>query len=113
MKIISETISLSELRQMAEAKFGDLVKAVVDVDKEVIALDGELHADLEALLLESGSSQRSLWGINFYPDIEGEGFVEFDSVINIRPSCGNRSRSVNDEKIRRKIIEIINKRIKR
>jgi len=68
--------------------------------------------DLEVLLLENGSNQRSLWGINLYPDIEGEGFIEFDSVINIRPSCGNHSRSVDDEKIRKKIIEIVNKKIK-
>jgi hypothetical protein len=112
MKIVSETINLKELKLMAEAKFGDLVKAVVDIDKEIIALDAELHADLEALLIENGSNQNSLWGINFYPDVEGQGFVEFDSVINIRPSCGNRTRSVDDEKIRNKIIEIVNKRIK-
>jgi hypothetical protein len=113
MKIISETISLEELKQMVKDSFADLVKAVVDVDREIIAIDGELHADLEALLIENGSNQANLWGVNFYPDIEGEGFIEFDSVINIRPSCGNRSRGVDDEKIRNKIIEVVKKRIKR
>lgn len=113
MKIVLEAITLNELKQMAEVMFGDLVKSVVDVDKEIIALNGELHSDLEALLLDNGSNQRSLWGINLYPDIEGDGLVEFDSLINIRPSQGNRSRSVDDEKIRKKIIEIVNKRIKR
>lgn len=64
MKIVKETLRLSELKQMA-ATFGNLVKAVIDVDRELIALDAELHSDLEALLLEDGSKQSSLWGINY------------------------------------------------
>jgi hypothetical protein len=113
MKIIAEAISIDELKQMAVATFGNLVKAVVDVDKELIAVDAELHSDLEALLLENGSKQKSLWGINLYPDIADEDFVEFDSVINMRPSQGNRSRGVDDEQIRKKIAEVLVKRVKR
>jgi hypothetical protein len=44
-----------------------------------------------------------------YPDETGERFVEFDSMINIRPSQGNRSRDVLDPKIREKIIAIVKK----
>ncbi len=113
MKIIKETISLDELRKMARDTFGNLVKAVVDVEQEFIALDAELHSDLEALLLSEGSKQNNLWGINLYPEMKGEEFVEFDSIINIRPSQGNRNRGVEDEQIRKKIIEIVAKRIKR
>lgn len=113
MKIITETLSLDELKQMAVATFGNLVKSVVDVDREVIAVDAELHSDLEALLLENGSKQKSLWGINLYPEIQGDDFVEFDSMINMRPSQGNRSRGIENEDMRKKIFEIIAKRIKR
>ena len=113
MKIITETLLLGELKQMAAATFGNLVKAVVDVDREIIAVDAELHSDLEALLLENGSKQKSLWGINFYPEMQGDGFIEFDSMINMRPSQGNRSRGIENEAIRKKIIEIVAKRIKR
>ena len=81
-----------------------MVKGVVDVDRELLALD----ADLEALLLEKGSAQNSLWGINLYPD-EDEDFVEFDSLINIRPMSGNRSRGVEDSAIREKIMEVVEK----
>lgn len=113
MKIIKETLSLDELKQIAADTFGNLVKAVVDVEKELLAVDGELHSDLEALLLSEGSGQRNLWGINLYPQMRGDEFIEFDSLINIRPSQGNRSRNIEDEKMRQKIIEIVTKRIKR
>lgn len=113
MKIITEALLLDELKQMAAATFGNLVKAVVDVDREIIAVDGELHSDLEALLLDNGSKQKSLWGINLYPEIQGDGFIEFDSIINMRPSQGNRSRGIENEKIRKGIAVIVAKGIKR
>ncbi|MDD3088161.1 MAG: DUF5674 family protein [Candidatus Omnitrophica bacterium] len=112
MKIINEALKLNELNQMAEATFGNLVKAVVDVEREVIAVDAELHSDLEALLLENGSKQKNLWGVNLYPEMQGDDFVEFDSMINMRPSQGNRSRGIENEETRRKIIAIVAKRIK-
>ena len=111
MKIIADKISLKELKEMAQKKFGSLVKAVVDVKKEIIALDGDLHADEESLLIENGSDQKDLWGINLYPDHLDNDFIEFDSVINIRPSQDNPSRGVDDPKIREKIKEIINKKV--
>jgi len=93
--------------------FGNLVKAVVDMEKEVMAIDGELHADEQALLLEQGSKQQDIWGINLYSDKTGDDFVEFDSVINIRPLQKNRSRGVENEEIRKKILEIVNNLIKK
>lgn len=111
MKIVKEKISITELNEMAEKMFGDLMKAVVDIDKEIMAIDGELHADEEALLLGNGSKQENLWGINIYPKINRDDFIEFDSMINIRPSQGNRSRGIDDPKIREKIIAIVNKLI--
>jgi hypothetical protein len=113
VKIVSEQVTLDELRRMAEGMFGNMVKAVVDVDRELLALDAELHADLEGLLIEDGSSQLSLWGINLYPDIEGEGFIEFNSMINVRPSQGNRSRDVESPDVRERIQRIVSIRIRR
>jgi len=113
MKIITKTLSLNELREMAADTFENLIKAVVDINKEIIAVDAELHSDLEALLLKEGSKQKDLWGINLYPQMQSDGFIEFDSLINIRPSQGNRSRGVENREIRQKIISIIAKRIVR
>ncbi len=112
MKIITQSVTLNEIKAMAEATFGNLVKAVVDIERELIAVDAELHSDLEALLLDNGSKQKSLWGINLYPEMQGDEFIEFDSLINMRPSQGNRSRGIESEEIRKKIIAIIAKRIK-
>jgi len=113
MKIVTKTIAVAELKEMAVAGFGNMVKAVVDVAREVIAVDAELHSDLEALLLDNGSKQKDLWGINLYPDATGDDLIEFDSLINIRPSNGNRSRGVDNEDLRKVIISVVSKRVSR
>lgn len=113
MRILIDTITIEELQLIAKDSFGDLVKAVVDIDREIVAIDAELHSDLEALCLENGSKQNCLWGINYYPDLEEEDFIEFDSMINLKPSQGNLSRGVKDEMIRQKIVKISDKWIKK
>jgi hypothetical protein len=113
MEIVDSPMSFQRLMAMAEARFGDLVKAVVDVERRVIAVDAELHSDQEALLLENGSVQRDLWGINLYPGLVDEDFIEFDSMINLRPSHGNRSRYVQDPEIRARIVAIVDSLITR
>lgn len=112
IKIIQDSISQAELKQIAQARFGDMVKCVVDLEKQIMAVGGELHADEERLLLENGSKQANLWGINIYVDQPKENWLEFDSMINIRPSQGNRSRSVEDPNIQTKIKEIVDKLVK-
>jgi hypothetical protein len=106
-------MAFDDLMPMAAAMFGNMVKAVVDIEREVIALDGELHSDLESLLLQDGSRPQDLWGINLYPELQGDDFVEFDSMINLRPAQGNRSRGVEDPGTRGQIIHIVTKRIPR
>jgi hypothetical protein len=113
MEIVTEGITLASLREMAGKKFGDMVKAVVDVERGVMAIDGELHADEESLLLENGSKQASLWGINIYPDAAGDDWLEFDSLINLRPSQGNRSRGVEDPQVRERIKDIVSRLVRR
>ena len=110
MIIVHKSISLDELKKMSENMYGDLVKTVVDIEQEIMAVDSELHSDEEALLLANGSKQEHLWGINIYPDnVEGENFIEFDSMINLRPSQDNKSRSVESKQIQEKIISIVRK----
>lgn len=112
MTIVEGIMSRQELSALAQELYGDMIKAVADVDKKVLAIDAELHSDLERLLLESGSSQESLWGFNIYPEQDGEDFIEFDSLINIRPRQNNRSRDVESPDIRKAISNIVNSHIK-
>ncbi|MBN3039930.1 MAG: hypothetical protein JW867_02260 [Candidatus Omnitrophica bacterium] len=112
MKIIRDSITLDELKAMS-LTFGNMVKVVVDVDRGIIAVDAELHSDLEALLLDDGSKQKDIWGINLYPEMQGNEFIEFDSMINMRPSQGNISRGVDSRQIRDKIISILEERVGR
>lgn len=108
MKIIKDKITIDEIKEMSAKMFGNFIKTVVDIEQGIMAVNGELHADEEMLLLEDGSKQENLWGINIYPELTGDDFIEFDSMINLRPSQGNRSRGIDDPNIQNKIIEIVN-----
>ena len=112
MILVDKQITRQSLKQIALKSFGNLVKAVVDVNKEVMVIDAGLHADEEAFLLSNDSKQEDLWGINLYPDLKGDEFVEFDSMINLKPSSGNLSRGVDDIKIQKKIRTIIGNLVK-
>jgi len=84
--VAEDGIALAELNQIATQQFGDLVKAVVDISEQTMAIGAELHSDEEAYLLARGSKQQDLWGINLYPDQYGSPqWLEFDSMINVRP----------------------------
>jgi len=113
IEIVREAVALSHLEELARGMFGSLVKAVVDVEQQIMAIGGELHADEEAMLLDLGSGQRALWGINLYPEQHGSAaWIEFDSMTNIRPGQGNRSRSVEDVATRERIAEIVDRLVK-
>ena len=112
MKLVDQSISIQELKQMSSRMFGGLVKAVIDIKKEIMVFDAEMHADEEKFLIDHGSKQDDLWGINLYPEYSGNDFIEFDSMINVRPRLNNFSRNVEDKKIRDKIIKIVHTLVK-
>ena len=104
--IVRDKLLLSALQEMAEKGFGNLVKCVVDIEKRILVLGGDLHADEEAELLKQGSKQEDLWGINIYPELPYPERVEFDSMINVRPQEGNTTRGIEDPKRQKKVMEI-------
>lgn len=108
IRMVKNPIKKEELVAIAENQFGSLVKVVVDIERGVMAIGGDLHADEEALLIEDGSRQESLWGINLYVDKPSDEWIEFDSMINVRPSQGNISRSVENQENRGKIQVVVN-----
>jgi hypothetical protein len=104
IELVTEAISIERLRRLAESTFGDFVKAVVDIGRGVLAVGGELHADAEATLLDDGSEQADIWGINLYPGAyPAEDWIEFDSMINVRPRQANQTRGVEDHDRRQAI----------
>ena len=105
--IIQTAVTRGALKDIAAGQFGDFVKAVVDVERGLMAIGGDMQADEEAILLDNGSIQRNLWGINLYSDLPEDQWVEFDSMINVRPSEGNRSRDVENPGIRARILSIV------
>jgi hypothetical protein len=109
IEIINERITNDKLLAFLGQPFPEMVKFVVDVDREVIGLGGEFHADAEAILLDQGSKQEHLWGGNLYFDKKGKRQVEFSAMINIRPSAGNRSMLVEDERIQELMNQVVKK----
>jgi hypothetical protein len=105
--IVDKKIERSVLFKLAKEGFGNFVKAVVDLKKEIMIIGMEFHADGQAVLLEKGSQEEDLWGIRIYPDKADDEMIVFESMINFRPKAGNFSREVKDPKNRQKIVEII------
>jgi hypothetical protein len=112
IEIIHSSTTRERLKEIAAGQFGDFVKAVVDVERGHLAIGGDLHADEEAALIDIGSVQGNLWGINLYTDLPADQWVEFDSMINVRPSEGNRTREVENPAIREAILAIVASRIR-
>lgn len=104
--IIEKKIEPAELARLVGAYFEGMVKYVVDIERKVAAVGGELHADAEHLLLESGSRQENLWGANYLPGIGADDCIEYTSLINIRPAQGNRTMLIADSEIRERVREV-------
>lgn len=112
IKIITSSIFKDELKEAAHGMFVSLVKAVVDIEQEIMAIGGELHADEEVVLIQNGSKNSNLWGINIHFNEPESEWIEFDSMINLKPALGNRSRSVENAEIQEKIKKIVSLLIK-
>lgn len=104
--ILNEPIAPNVLRSLVDRFFEDMVKYVVDLERGVVAIGGELHSDAGALLLEDGSRQGDLWGANYYPGRGSDECIEFTSLINIRPAEGNRSMELQDEDLRGQVRQL-------
>ncbi|KKT13869.1 MAG: hypothetical protein UV94_C0031G0003 [Parcubacteria group bacterium GW2011_GWC1_43_30] len=112
-RIVKDRITRSELENLAHEQYGDIIKAVVDIRQGIMGVGGELHVDIQSLLMEKENSEsQDTWGINLHLDKTGEDFMEFDSMINLKPAYGNKTRGVEDGEIQKKIREQVTKLIK-
>lgn len=109
-RIVKDRISRAELSALAHEQYGDIIKAVVDIEHGIMGVGGELHVDIQSLLIEKENSRGdTTWGINLYLDKTGDDLIEFDSMINLKPALSNRSRNVEDIAIQKKIREIVDR----
>ncbi len=111
IRIVEDVIAESALRELAKDFYGHMIKAVIDVDREIIAFGGEYHMDANVLLIEHGSQQLNVWGFNWYFDVPESDRIEYTSLINIRPHAGNKSLELMNEELRQKIKAIVFKKI--
>jgi hypothetical protein len=111
MIILSKSKKKEEILNDHNHYFKTMIKAVVDVEKEIIALDGELHADLENALLDEGCKQENLWGINLFLEKEKKDWIDYTALINIRPSMENRSMEVENHGLQHEIANIVQRLI--
>ena len=107
MKIVKDKIGIAELKEMSKKMFGGLIKAMVDIEKEIMAVDAPMHADLLEFLIEKENSEpKNLWGINIYSEKSGNDFIEFDSIMNLKPDLGNKTRGVESEEIKKRVKQL-------
>ncbi len=111
IEIIRQKTTKSQLAKLAHQGYGDMIKAIADLDKGWIAVGGDLHADGEMVLLNTGSDQENLWGFNLFPEKTGEDRLEYSALINIRPRHGNPAITIEKEEIRRAIRQLVDERI--
>ncbi len=107
IRLIRQKTPISEVKRYLGSPFENMIKFVVDIEREIIAMGGEMHADAETILLEDGSRQDNIWGANLYPLQDRESRIEFTSLINIRPSADNLSLEIMSQEIRDKIKKIV------
>lgn len=97
--IIRNQATPEQMKQMLEI-LGIYIKLAVDIQRDILAGGGELHADCEQVLLEDGSEQAYVWGADWYPFQQRVGY---ESLINIRPGAGNRAMEIQDPVVREQV----------
>lgn len=112
IKVVNDSISKDELKEIAKEFYVSMIKGVVDIEQEIIAFGGEYHIDANVVLIENGSKQGDVWGFNVILEQAPDSWIEYISLINIRPQAGNMNMEVQDDKIRQKMKKIINSKIK-
>lgn len=111
IKIVPDKISKEELREIAKEYYIDMIKGVVDVETGVVVFGGEYHMDANVLILKHGSKQANVWGFNIYVDRPQMEWIEYTSLINIRPQSGNRTMEIENKELREKIHKIVSDKI--
>ena len=110
--ILEKPISITDVRKIAEEDYGTMIKGTVDIFKNIVAIGGDYHMETCELLVEKGSNHNNVWGFNIRFDDGDEASLEFDSLVNIKPALGNKSRSVENPEIIKRYGERLQEKVK-
>ncbi len=105
-EFFEKPLSGEDIQRLVDAEFGDMVKFVVDLERDVICVGGEFHSDEEAVLLENGSQQQHLWGANYYPGRPSGKKLVYTSMINVRPRDGNTKQEIQSPELRNRVMAL-------
>ncbi len=112
IRVVTDQISLGELHELAQETFVSMIKGVVDIEKKTVAFGGQYHMDANMVLIQNGSEQNNVWGFNLQLEQPPSDWIEYVSLINIRPLAGNRSMKIRDSVLREKMKSIVDAKIK-
>lgn len=101
---ILRTKATKEKIKSAAVDLQGYIKIVVDIDRKILSAGGERHVDGEQMLLTDGSHQQNLWGGGFDTDSKE---IDYNSMINLRPSDQNPSREILSAEIRQSFDTIV------
>ena len=109
--IVEDKITVPELKEVSKEFYNPIIKGVVDIEREIVAFGGEWHIDANMKLIEDGSKQKNIWGFNIDLDKSKGDWLEYNSLINIRPLAGNRQLDIQDQNLKERMKSIINSKI--
>lgn len=107
LHLLEKPVSMNDVRVFAQEDYGTMIKGTVDIVENKVAIGGDYHMETCELLVEHGSSHQNIWGFNIRFEENQAGILEFDSLVNIKPALGNKSRSVENPEVIEKATEII------
>jgi|SRR3989338_11075482 len=103
MQIIHQILTLEEIEKLRQ-QFGQYLKVTADIEKELVVIGCELHADGEKILLEKGSKSDNIWGGGINLKLKE---IDTTAVLNLRPGLGNNSMEIIDLKRREKFLALV------
>lgn len=109
IKILDQKINMKEVKELADFWYGTMIKGCVDIEQGRVALGGDYHIESSELLTDNDSRFEDVWGFNIRFEENPDGVLEFDSMVNIKPNFGNRSRGIHNEEILEKARAVIYK----
>ncbi len=100
--VLDRKITPEEFK-LAREVYGDYIKTVVDIEKNIIAVGGEYHIDCEEELIRQGSKLENLYGGGYRISTKE---VEYMAMSNYKPALNKYTYEISDNQIRDKLYKL-------